>query len=226
MKRLIALLLASMVMPAWGGIIIYGTRVIYPAQKKEVTVQLLNDDSRNSLVQAWIDDGDTSLSPEKIKVPFMLMPPVVRVAAGAGQQLKIRSIANQLATDRETLFYLNILDIPPNSPNEENANQIKFAMQNRMKLIYRPEGISGVSKKSFASLRLNAAINGVKIKNESANWLVVPEVERNGKINAQTILLAPFSEQHVPVKVLANSYTVTLIDDYGNYLNETLHVKK
>lgn len=36
MKKLVALLLAGSVMPAWGGIYIYGTRIIYPAQKKRL----------------------------------------------------------------------------------------------------------------------------------------------------------------------------------------------
>lgn len=36
MKKLIAFLLASMVTPAWGGVYIYGTRVIYPEQKKRL----------------------------------------------------------------------------------------------------------------------------------------------------------------------------------------------
>lgn len=54
------------------GVVIYGTRIIYPAEKNEVLVQLMNQGGRSSLVQSWIDDGDTSLPPEKIKVPFLL----------------------------------------------------------------------------------------------------------------------------------------------------------
>lgn len=106
MKKLVALLLAGSVMPAWGGIYIYGTRIIYPAQKKEITVQLMNEGSRSSLVQSWIDDGDTSLPPEKIQVPFVITPPVARVGGGSGQQLKIKQLTNSLPKDRESLFFL------------------------------------------------------------------------------------------------------------------------
>ncbi|ECQ0056736.1 fimbria/pilus periplasmic chaperone, partial [Salmonella enterica] len=52
MKRMIALCLACAAMPAWSGIYIYGTRIIYPAQKKDITVQLMNDGKRSSLIQA------------------------------------------------------------------------------------------------------------------------------------------------------------------------------
>ncbi len=68
MKGLLSLLIFSMVLPAHAGIVIYGTRIIYPAENKEVMVQLMNQGNRSSLLQAWIDDGDTSLPPEKIQV--------------------------------------------------------------------------------------------------------------------------------------------------------------
>lgn len=37
------------------GVVIYGTRIIYPAEKNEVLVQLMNQGGRSSLVQSWID---------------------------------------------------------------------------------------------------------------------------------------------------------------------------
>ncbi|MCV5365511.1 fimbria/pilus periplasmic chaperone, partial [Escherichia coli] len=47
MKKLIAFLLTVTVPSAWGGIYIYGTRVIYPEQKKEIIVQLMNEGERS-----------------------------------------------------------------------------------------------------------------------------------------------------------------------------------
>ncbi|MBE8960066.1 molecular chaperone, partial [Escherichia coli] len=45
MKGLLSLLIFSMVLPAHAGIVIYGTRIIYPAENKEVMVQLMGNDS-------------------------------------------------------------------------------------------------------------------------------------------------------------------------------------
>lgn len=198
MKKLLVLLLAGSVMPAWGGIYIYGTRIIYPAQKKEITVQIMNEGSRGALVQSWIDDGDTSLPPEKIQVPFVMMPPVAKVSGGSGQQLKIKQLANTLPQDRESLFFLNVLDIPPNSTESEGKNIIKFAMQNRIKFIYRPQGITGVDKNSFSRLNVSYARGAIKIKNNSANWITIPELVGNSKINKETLLLAPWTEKQLP----------------------------
>lgn len=226
MKKLIAFLLAGMVTPAWGGVYIYGTRLIYPEQKKEITVQLMNEGNRSALVQSWIDDGDTSLPPEKIHVPFVLTPPVAPVKGGEGQQLKIKKLANTLPKDRESLFFLNVLDIPPNCPELEGKNGIKFAMQNRIKFIYRPEGLTGVDKESFRRLSIKHANGGINIKNNSANWITIPELTGNAKINKETLLLAPWSEKTITTASAINQYTITLIDDNGNYLSEKVKAAK
>lgn len=226
MKKLLVLLLASSVMPAWGGIYIYGTRIIYPAQKKEITVQIMNEGSRGALVQSWIDDGDTSLPPEKIQVPFVMTPPVAKVSGGSGQQLKIKQLANTLPQDRESLFFLNVLDIPPNSAESEGKNIIKFAMQNRIKFIYRPQGISGVDKNSFSRLHVSYVRGAIKIKNNSANWITIPELVGNSKINKETLLLAPWSDKIITTPAVVNYYNVTLIDDHGNYLSEKIKAEK
>lgn len=224
MKGLLPLLISSMILPAHAGIVIYGTRIIYPAENKEVMVQLMNQGSRSSLVQAWIDDGDTSLPPEKIQVPFMLTPPVAKVGANSGQQIKIRIMPNRLPTNKESIFYLNILDIPPNSPEDEGKNALKFAMQNRIKLFYRPVGIASVNKEIFKKLRVNNSSNGLVIKNGSANWVTISDVKANNvKVNYETIMIAPQESQRVDVKNHnANSWQLTIIDDHGNYISEKL----
>ncbi|WP_137647255.1 fimbria/pilus periplasmic chaperone [Escherichia albertii] len=224
MKGLLPLLISSMILPAHAGIVIYGTRIIYPAENKEVMVQLMNQGNRSSLVQAWIDDGDTSLPPEKIQVPFMLTPPVAKVGANSGQQIKIRIMPNRLPTNKESIFYLNILDIPPNSPEDEGKNALKFAMQNRIKLFYRPVGVASVNKETFKKLRVNNSSNGLIIKNGSANWVTISDVKANSvKVNYEIIMIAPQESQRVDVKNHnANSWQLTIIDDHGNYISEKL----
>ncbi len=54
MKILSAVLLSAIILPAHAGIVIYGTRVIYPAEKKEVVVQLVNQGEQASLVQSGL----------------------------------------------------------------------------------------------------------------------------------------------------------------------------
>ncbi|MEK5790296.1 fimbria/pilus periplasmic chaperone, partial [Acinetobacter johnsonii] len=48
-----------------------------------------------------------------------------------------------LAKDKETLWWLNLLEIPPVVANQKNEGQnvLQLAMQSRIKLFYRPTAI-------------------------------------------------------------------------------------
>ena len=203
MKWILTALLIASTHPVHAGIVIYGTRVIYPAEKKEVLVQLMNQGVRSSLVQSWIDDGYTSLPPEKIHVPFML------------------------PNNKESLFYLNVLDIPPNNPDSTGKNVLKFAMQNRIKLFYRPKGIAPVNRGTFQKLSMKRSGSIYSIKNDAANWVTVTEVKANNvKINNESIMLAPLSSTDVALKSAnANQYKMTIIDDHGNYISHNVSLK-
>ncbi len=48
MKILGAVITLSLMTPAQAGIVIYGTRVIYPAEKNEIVIQLMNQKKRFS----------------------------------------------------------------------------------------------------------------------------------------------------------------------------------
>ncbi|MDC7919142.1 fimbrial assembly protein, partial [Escherichia coli] len=67
---------------------------------------------------------------------------------------------------------------------------------------------------------------GINIKNNSANWITIPELTGNAKINKETLLLAPWSEQTVTTSSVVRQYNVTLIDDHGNYLSEKVKAVK
>ncbi|HDS3407706.1 TPA: fimbria/pilus periplasmic chaperone [Citrobacter freundii] len=227
MKMLCAVITLSVVTPVHAGIVIYGTRVIYPAEKNEITLQLMNQEQNASLVQAWVDDGNTSLPPEKIQVPFLLTPPVVRVPGNSGQQLKIKKMPNMLPNNKESLFYLNVLDIPPNNPANAGKNVIKFAMQNRIKLFYRPSGIAPVNSETFKKIVLSRNGKGFIIKNDNANWVTVAEIKIGSvKINDKSVMVAPFSSEPVMTKSSnANQYKLTIINDYGSFISDSVSLK-
>lgn len=227
MKGLIALLLLAAIFPTHAGVVIYGTRVIYPAEKKEVVVQLMNQGEQASLVQSWIDDGDSSLAPEKIQVPFLLTPPVVRIGGGSGQQLKIRKMPNTLPENKESLFYLNVLAIPPNAPGSENTSTLKFALQNRLKLFYRPKGIAAVNKASFEKIHLIRQDNALSLKNDTANWITIARIKQGDtEVSTEAVMLAPLSTQMLTLKnPRASRYNLTIIDDAGNHISENITVQ-
>jgi chaperone protein EcpD len=131
--------------PARASVVIAGTRVVFPAANGEVTVRLSNEGEQPALVEAWIDDGDASSTPDTAKVPFVVTPPLVRMNAGKGQSLRLVYTGQPLPTDRESLFWLNVLEIPPkpSAKTGEQQNTLQFAVRSRLKLFFRPAGLEG-----------------------------------------------------------------------------------
>src|SRR4051795_2741969 len=76
---LLAIAFFTATQPAAAGVVVNGTRVVYPADKREVTISLHNTGATPSLVQAWIDAGDANSKPGESKVPFVLTPPLFRL---------------------------------------------------------------------------------------------------------------------------------------------------
>ncbi|WP_431223072.1 fimbrial biogenesis chaperone [Serratia sp. L9] len=113
---LMAVLFSSSV---FSSVIINGTRVIYPAKQREVTVQLSNNGDSPALIQAWIDEGNAETTPENSKAPFIVSPPISRVEPNSGQALRVSLTTTALAQNKESLFWLNVLEIPQPQPGRQ-----------------------------------------------------------------------------------------------------------
>ncbi|RDS84182.1 fimbria/pilus periplasmic chaperone [Dyella psychrodurans] len=123
-------------------VVIGGTRVVYPAQEKEVTIKLTNQGTKPALVQVWLDTGDEHSTPTSSKVPFEVMPPFFRLDPSKGQAVRVMYSGEPLPTDKETLFWVNVLEVPPKSA-DDGRNLLQFAFRTRIKLFFRPAGLPG-----------------------------------------------------------------------------------
>ena len=226
---LILLLAISDVLMA--AIVLGNTRVIYPSEKKTVNVQLFNQDEQVSLVQAWIDDGDIESTPEESNAPFVVIPPVVKVAGSQGVMLKIQYFpaANTLAKDRESLFFLNVLDIPP-KPEERNesVNTLQFAVKTRIKLFYRPQGIALQPSEIIQSIKVSRQEGGrsLQINNPTPYYFTVSNIEdsRGQELLSEGVMVAPFSQMtRATQQVTKQGSKVVLIyvNDNGSYLTRS-----
>jgi P pilus assembly chaperone PapD len=127
--------------PASAGIVLNGTRFIYPAKSKEITVRLTNEGANPALVQVWVDDGDAKQTPENTQAPFEITPPVFRMDPKKSQVLRVRLSGTGLPTDRESLYWLNVLEVPPKPNVKDDENYMQLAFRYRLKLIHRPHGL-------------------------------------------------------------------------------------
>ncbi|SOZ18334.1 periplasmic pilus chaperone [Cupriavidus taiwanensis] len=155
---------------AHASVVIAGTRVIYRAQETEATIKLTNEGKAPALTQVWIDKGDPKAAPAAIEVPFTVTPPVSRIDPGKGQTLRILYTGEPLAQDRETVFWLNVLEIPP-KPSAEDAdtNKLQLAFRSRIKLFFRPAKLKGTAEEAPAMIRWRVAQAGGKPALEGSN---------------------------------------------------------
>ena len=101
---------------ARGEIVIDSTRVIFPMERREVTLKLKNEAPDPRLVQVWIDEGDPQVQAEYSDVPFTISPPILRMEAGKSAALRVAYQAAQglgVPTDKESVYWLNVLGIRP-----------------------------------------------------------------------------------------------------------------
>lgn len=227
MKTSILFLAAAFItVNASASVVINETRVIYPASAKFVSVQLVNDSDKTHLVQSWIDEGDASAAPEKIRAPFSLLPPVVKMSGHAGQALKIVAMNTQAQPkDRESVFWLNVLDVPP-IPEGSGESYLQVAIRNRIKLFYRPDSLGDLDSSIAEKISVSRSNGHACLKNGSPYYMTIAQVvnwqggtlkqSRKDNLLSETAFIAPYSCALVSEKIQAGQqYRLTWLDDYG-----------
>lgn len=217
-KFLLALFFFSSM--AQANIIILGTRVIYPADQASVNVQLTNNSPRPALMQAWLDMGDASIAANKIKVPFVITPPVSRIEPNARQTIRIAYTGEPLPQDRESIFYLNIMDIPPKPKTEETQNYLQFAIRSRIKLFYRPQGLKITPQQAYTQITWTKTSNNgkavLRATNPTPYYITFTKLVA-GSTSVEAGMVAPFSSYDFVMqgRISGNQVNWSTINDYG-----------
>ncbi|HDS1149149.1 MULTISPECIES: molecular chaperone [Stenotrophomonas] len=139
----LALLSAALYIPAAAAqVTVEGTRVIFPGSQSEVSLRLQNGPKGPVLVQVWLDDGDSDSTPETASAPFVVRPPLFRLEGGKSQVIRIHFTGAPLPQDRESLYWINVLEIPPKpSAGAASSNYLQLSGRTRLKVLYRPKGL-------------------------------------------------------------------------------------
>lgn len=143
---MLAALLALLMPAAQAEIYLGATRLIVNAKDKEATLRVSNEGRAPVLLQVWMDTGDGDAAPEKISTPFTVTPPILRLDGKRTQRLRVLFTGRGAALpgDRESVFWLNVLEIPQKVSNN-TASQMQMAFRTRIKLFYRPASLQNIS---------------------------------------------------------------------------------
>lgn len=214
--------------PAMASVVMLNTRVIYPADTQSQTLQFSNNDNIPYVMQVWSDVNDPASTPDNTNAPFMSVPALFRIEPHTGQSVRLIFTGKDLPQDRESLFYLNSVQIPPRNAIKGNQNQMSVILRNRLKIFYRPKNIVGnpdsVAQQIHFSLKEESGRWGIVAENTSGYYASV--ITASIVIGTQNI---PFQASMIPPKTTvtwpinkkgqslsaASKVKFTLINDYG-----------
>ncbi|MEI7515970.1 MAG: molecular chaperone [Betaproteobacteria bacterium] len=137
-------LIVMWLVPVRADMVIERTRVVYPEGRRDVQISLSNTSTGSvAFVQLWLDDGTDSPDIESMAVPFLLSPPTARVPANGRQTVRLAFTGEPQKADQESLFYFNMLELPPRYTGPDDESRMTFARRTRIKVFFRPKGLKG-----------------------------------------------------------------------------------
>ncbi|WP_413498605.1 molecular chaperone [Buttiauxella gaviniae] len=229
-RSLLTFALLGACLSSQASVVMTGNRVVYPADAKQVSVQLTNQDDFPNVMQAWLDSGDEQSTPKTARAPFMLTPPMFRMAAHSGQTLRLQFTGADLPQDKESVFWLNTLQIPPVAKGSEESNQMIVMLRSRMKVFWRPAGLQGSPDTLDKTTIASVSGHQLSLTNNSGYFTSLARVVvtvANKPVALGGEMIAPGATKVWTLAGAPSSKTVqmTWINDQGAYLSGTLHLK-
>jgi len=229
--RMAHALCLALAAPAHAGLMADATRVIVPLDAGEQSLQLANLNAYPVMVQAWVDDGALDTGPEDARAPMLVLPPVFRLEAGGQAGLRLLYTGAPLPTDRESMFWLNLYEMPPRPPPEATGvgnAVLTVAVRTQLKVFLRPPGLKvdpfDVIRHLAFTLHHDDGGTRIEISNDSPYHatLAALEVGRENRWQATPPpMVAPFGAASVALPSTPPGpgevrVRFSLIDDAGN----------
>lgn len=224
-KRLIILFLLFFCNLSIASVVMVGTRVIYPQEKKFVNLNFRSTDNVPSILELWVSKSLNSKD-KSTDAPFVITPSIFKIDPNKGQSAKLVFTGSNLPNDRESIFYLNFLQLPA---TDKNVNKIIITYKSTVKVFYRPSGltqrIDDIEK--YLSVRTDKSIDGDIIFLNDSEYYITPtqlNFNRNGKTilsipQSKMKMIAPLSQLSIKIKPGSNlagtQLSVNLINDFG-----------
>ena len=197
---------------AEGGIALGATRVIYPADAKQTSLALSNSNKQERyLINAWIENA----TGQKEKT-FVITPPLFVSEPNSENTLRIINAGPALATDKESLFYLNVKAIPSVDKQGGNSrNVLQLAILSRIKLFVRPNNLAMQPEEALSQLRFERAGNHLKVSNASPYYITLVNLKLGGQ-TLDNLMVAPKSAaQQVLPAGASGTLSWQSVNDYG-----------
>lgn len=213
-------LFTALINTAFASVMVGGTRVVFEEAKQQASLSIKNDGKTPYVVQTWVDAGEGNN-----QTPFFVTPPLSRLDPGKENILRILRASDAVAADRESVYWLNVKEIPPKAQGD---NSLQIAMRTRIKLFYRPAGLPGKADSAPEKLTwslvpdTDARRTLLKIDNPTAYHVTLAVLDIASGADREVLqadMIAPGQSVSVPVKLApragATRVTYSTINDFG-----------
>ncbi|WP_259051638.1 fimbria/pilus periplasmic chaperone [Klebsiella sp. BIGb0407] len=200
-----------------------GTRAVFNSGDNVISMRLVNSGNEPSVVQIWTDDGDPLANPQDSRTPVIALPPVFSIQPGEIKSVKLQLVSpDKILKDRESLYWLNIYQIPPRSKTDDAEQHVFLPLRFRLKVFVRPENIPVLEeedgkKLNFSVIRVNDK-ETLAIKNPTPWHMNIGELNIDGEVFGG-LVVSPYSDGQVTLSdrsKRANSIQYSIINDDGN----------
>lgn len=204
-----------------GGFSLGSTRVIYKEEQKEATITVINS-SKNApfLAQSWMTNLNTDT--DKSKPPFVITPPLYRQDEGKNT-LRIMHTGGNLPADRESAYWLNVKAIPAQAKENQNKNMLSFAFVLRVKMFYRPSGLSMPVQNAYKEITFTRDGDKLIANNPTPYHVTFNKVSVGGvDIKDVNAMVPPLGQQSydLPSKSSSGQVKYITINDMGGVTQE------
>lgn len=232
-KHLVAasIVLMTVSLTSYASVVMTGTRVIFQEKNRDKVLQLNNKDDHPNLVQMWVDNGQAVPPNGAATTPFLVTPQIFRMEPFSGQVVRISYLGTPLPQDRESLFYLNFLQIPAMKSSDQSQNKLVLIVNNKLKLFYRPKNLQGDVDKLGEQLSVTFSANKpgiVTVTNPTGyfvnlrNGLLLVNGQQQAFALAAIIEPKSMAELKLPIGATKGStVSLILVNDYGANVTST-----
>lgn len=195
-----------------GGITLSSTRIIYPANTKQMSTTVRNTSEQSSfLVQSWVESGDGEKNED-----FIVTPPLYVSGPGNDNTLRLMYVGKPASKDRETLYYFNTKAIPSvDRKKMEGNNVLMLAAVTRIKLFVRPDGLSPSVEKAPTEISFHYTAGKVRIDNPTPYYITLAKIKVGGHKLPDTMISPKGSISLSQLAKTGDIITFRTINDFG-----------
>ncbi|MBE4812115.1 MULTISPECIES: fimbrial chaperone [unclassified Enterobacter cloacae complex] len=196
--------------------VLNSTRYVFNEKRENISVQVDNQSSQEYGGQIWIENQDQN---DK-NVYFVPSPTFFKVADQHKQILRILKINDALPKDKESLFWVNIQEIPKAPKGGMNA--LSIALHTQVKMFYRPDILKDKRENAEQNVKMISSEGNTVLWNDTPYYFAIISVKQNGKpiklseeIKDKLSVFSPGGKVSLGKSVTNDNISIIAFDDYG-----------